>query len=348
MRVHPNNLREPPDRHRRRASRRGSCQSMNAAYIRFFMFGFLWISSPADYTASVSQAPRTLGLERRKRDHTACGLCGVVTTLTKTHVPPQCADNTASKVRRVRLIVGNGPARRSYPRDGGLYTYGLCRGCNGLQAKYDPAYCVLAKSLRPLWSRDWRTIIKRAVLPLDEVLPGDVARSVLIGFYGVNPNLRTIHSDLTGQLLAEDPQITPPADLRLRLALTRGTAALLTGPTAGFLHNLRAPGGGAYGFANLAQVYLPPLAWQLTGPHMDSTLTPSDTPSLLDLQGWSDVTSWLAEPLGSPKKLREACRSLPLVAHPRQDPAHAESWIEMLGDTTEILESPEVSDSILR
>jgi hypothetical protein len=294
------------------------------------------------------RVPRNMGLRRYKRDQADCGLCGTYAKMSKTHVPPQCAGNTDRKVPRVRLVFKDGSVKQTPPLAGGLYVYGLCESCNGLQAKYDSAYGEFAKAVRNLWLKDWKLIFTRANLPSTDVDVGSVARSILIGFYGTNPGLRTAHTGLAKQLLDEASNITPPPDIHLRLALARGTKALLSGPSGGFLHNLRAPEGGAYGFASLAQVYLPPLAWQLTGPHSDSAIVPSDTPSLLDREGWADVTDWLTSPIGTLSKLSDACHSLPYVAHPRHHPRYANSWIEMFGDSTEILECPAVAYTILR
>jgi hypothetical protein len=67
-------------------------------------------------------------------------------------------------------------------------------------------YGELAAAVRPLWIRDWR--IRTAghlALPGNEIRPGVVARSVLIGFLGLSPQLRVNFPDLAEQLLSGAP-----------------------------------------------------------------------------------------------------------------------------------------------
>jgi hypothetical protein len=287
------------------------------------------------------RAAEFVGLTRRKRDRAPCGLCGINSTLTKTHVPPQCAGNTGANVKRVQVIIRNGPAEHSTPLDGGLHVYGLCRNCNALEAKYDSAYGELAKHVGRLWLPDLRTPVDRSALPQADVSPGQIIRSILIAFYGVDPDLRVKYPALARQLLSEACAIEPPADLRLHLALARGVTGLLTGPTVGFFG--RRIQGRDYGISNHAQVYLPPLAWQLT--RRKSSRPPFL--SLLDLERWRDVTAWLTEPVTARKSLNELCAELPMVIHPRHDPRYAENWNEMYSNRTVMMESLSVSRSML-
>ncbi|GAA2625396.1 hypothetical protein GCM10010399_66060 [Dactylosporangium fulvum] len=224
--------------------------------------------------------------------------------------------------------------------------YGLCTSCNNLQSRYDPAYGELAAAVRPLWIRDARIrTAGRLPLPDTEIRPGAVARSVLIGFPGLSPQLRVNFPSLADQLLNTAPAVTVSAKLRLRLALACGTMARVTGSMAGFLSVDHPPDEDAVGFANVGQVYFPPLAWQLAPPE-PSALLRKASKSLLDRQGWADVTSWAHRPPDERVPLSTLCRTLPAVTHPRHHPATAEWWVEMFStQITEILECDNVPDA---
>jgi hypothetical protein len=106
-----------------------------------------------------------------------------------------------------------------------LYVYGLCPSCNNLQSRFDAAYGELAAAVRPLWMRDARIrTAGKLPLPGDEIRPGAVARSMLIGFLGLSPHLRVNFTELALQLLAGAPAVTLPTKLRLRWRCTRGRA----------------------------------------------------------------------------------------------------------------------------
>jgi len=74
--------------------------------------------------------PRPVGLVRRGDTVTACGLCGTVARMTRTHLPPQCAGNEGL-VSRVRLQTNHqSETRRSRTLHGGMWVFGLCTSCN--------------------------------------------------------------------------------------------------------------------------------------------------------------------------------------------------------------------------
>jgi hypothetical protein len=285
---------------------------------------------------------QTLGLNRRKREQHPCGLCGDRVKLTRTHIPPQCAGNRGLVGRR-RLVVDGGQADLTKRSPGGLYVYGLCPSCNNLQSRFDAAYGELAGAVRPLWIRDARIrTAGKLPLPGDEIRPGAVARSMLIGFLGLSPQLRVNFPDLPLQLLAGAPAVILPMKLRLRLALARGTMARLTGSIVGFISVDHPPDEDAVGIANVGQVYFPPLAWQLAPPE-PSALLRKPSKSLLDQQGWADVTSWALHDPDERIALSTLCPALPAVVHPKHHPAQAEWWVEVLSSQiTEIIECDNV------
>lgn len=288
-----------------------------------------------------------LGLVRQKKEALACGLCGSSSPLTRTHIPPQCAGNRGLVGRR-HFVLHEGRAQLSKRSPGGLYVYGLCASCNNLQSRFDDGYRELVAAVRHLWVRhgQFRTV-GRLDLPDDEISPGAVARSVLIGFFGLSPHIRIRFPHLADQLLCGQPSVQLPTEVRLRFALARGAKARATGATAGYFYRPRPSHGGPVGIVNLGQVYFPPLAWQLAPPP-ESRLLVSAPQSLLDREGWADVTAWLQRDPDDREKLSGLCSSLPAVMHPLHHPDEAEWWVEMFSEEiTEFVECDNVPRAAL-
>jgi hypothetical protein len=255
-----------------------------------------------------------------------CGLCGRRGNLTKTHVPPRCAGNRG-RVKRFTIISDSEHrAAATTKRIGGVHFYGLCARCNGdLQGMYDGEYCKLAKALWPIATDSAIHLPPRVRVPDTTVRPGAVARSVVIGAFALNPRMREVHPDLARALVSRDASTTIPEPLTLNLALTRGPNARVTGSIGGFYLFRPKVGGRNVGIMSMAQIYFPPLAWQL-----------ADQPEsvLLRQEGWHDVSSWLEVPPSEPAVLSALVRDLPLVVHPTRHPAGLQDWVELLSDET--------------
>ncbi len=281
-----------------------------------------------------TQAPVDFGLLRRRGEPGPCGLCGQVTSLSKAHVPPRCSGNDHGVQRRYfQVIGGDEVVPHPKPFRGGLYVYGLCGVCNGAAGSgrngtcagmsWDQAYAELSAGLRSCWVVDDVVIPgNRMVLPPVDYWPSAVARSVLMGLFGVNHVLRERFPDLAAGLLAGAEPLSLPSDLRLRVALARGKSGWLTGA----IHTQQVIGptstGGQLSLLSDAAVYFPPLAWQLASPGS----------TLLDEQGWADASSWLAIPLAERRNVHDLCRSLPLVREPGRDPAIQDRIVRLVAD----------------
>src|SRR5205814_2707893 len=113
--------------------------------------------------------------------------------------------------------------------------------------------------------------------------------------------LRELYPELAAALVRRAAAVRLPADVRLRLALARGTQARVTGPIVGSFLIGQTPNGRPLGIASHAQIYFPPLAWQLSYGDWD----------LLDLQGWADVSDWLERPADEVVALPDLCPKLP-------------------------------------
>lgn len=275
-------------------------------------------------------------MDRRRRQRAPCGLCGTVGPLTKTHVPPQAAGNTGLVSRRTMVTVsrdGRQTATDSLPRIGGIHFYGLCASCNQLQNLYDSAYVELVEIALP-WVTTPLALPSGPREPTTaRIRPGAVARSVLIPMFGLDANLRELAPDVAAALLAKSPSVTLPKDLALRLAIAGGVRARATGAIAGFEMFGRRLDGKPLGVMTMAQVHFPPLAWQLA---------PRDR-SLLDIQGWADVTEWLESPAEEETGFRDVCGALPVVVLPRDD-VQGQLWTELFSsEITFIVHSDDVS-----
>jgi hypothetical protein len=146
-----------------------------------------------------------------------------------------------------------------------------------------------------------------------------------MGAFALNPRLRVIHPDPAHALVDQEGSLTLPEPLRLHLALTRGPYARVTGSIGGFYMFRPKVAGRNVGVMSMAQIYFPPLAWQL-----------ADQPEsvLLGQEGWHDVSSWLERVPSEPAVLLTLARDLPLVTHPTRHPAGLQDWVELLSDET--------------
>jgi hypothetical protein len=250
--------------------------------------------------------------------------------MTRTHVPPQCAGNR-HLVGRLSLLTSGDVVTRGTPRSGGLHMYGLCAACNGLQSEHDSAYGALAGAVRGCAPGSDLLTGRRVTMPGARIRPGAVARSTLIGMFALNPGLRAIVRAAAEALLSRSSRV-PLEGQRLMLALAAGRTARVAGAMLG-RHVMGEPARrGTIGWHSHAQVYFPPLAWQLT-----------DTkPGLLDREGWRDVTAWLLLPPDRAVRLNTAVPDLPAVVHPLHG-RHWEGWLEMHADSVcALLESDDV------
>lgn len=271
-----------------------------------------------------ARAPQDFGLLRRRGEPGVCGICGQIGPLSRTHVPAKCAGNDQGVQRRYLQRGASGGLALSPKRfRGGLYVYGLCGKCNSVAGRWDPAYKELSVGLRSCWSSGMLDLPgNRIDLPSVSIRPSSIARSILMGFFGVNHSLRDRFPDLAFGLLAGSEPLCLPSKLRLRVALAQGTSGRLTGA----IHTRQVIGptstGGQLSLLSSAAVYFPPLAWQLASP--DSIL--------LDEQGWADASLWLEVPLAGRCDVRDLFRDLPLVREPSQDPEISDRLFHLLAD----------------
>jgi len=263
---------------------------------------------------------KTVGRASIKKS--SCGLCGNIRTLTKTHVPPQCAGN-AGQVKRFTVISDDrNQLGRNGQRLGGIHLYGLCADCNsGLQANWDPAYCNFARSLWPFVFGDGLILADvRVQMPSVEIFPGAIARSVLASCFALNPNLRSLFRKLADDLVASSPSFSLPNDTAMYVGVNRGPQAIVTGSMFGFHFFDRCQDGSPMRTMSFAQVYFPPLAWQFA--------SVSQSP-LLEHDGWSDVSEWFLRDPTQAEVLNALLPNLRIVAHPKFDPGASSDWSEM-------------------
>ncbi|WP_213578439.1 hypothetical protein [Rhodococcus sp. USK13] len=229
---------------------------------------------------------------------------------------------------RTALIEKNDRIELGRPALGGIHFFGLCETCNRGAGVFDPEYRVLSDALKPMWAQSWTLNLPReAVLPDVVIRPGDIARSILLGMCGVTPLIVDKWPDLPAQLLDRGTTPRLPDDLRLRLALARGKTARVAGPFSGLFvmgpkSRRRTTTDEALGVNSVASVYFPPLAWELV----------YEGPTMLDADGWADVSSWLSIRAGEEVGLPTLVGGLPYAAHPAHTPDDADNWFEMTSD----------------
>lgn len=288
-------------------------------------------------------APRVLSMQRRKGRLYDCGLCGLNTKMSRTHVPPQCAGND-HLVGRAYMLSHDSKARMGRHTDGGLHVYGLCEACNGVGSVYEAAYKDLSGHLEPFRNRsagfDTRS---RITLPHIEVDRGSIARTIVIGAFGLAPTLRGRWPDLAHALSTKQATLPIPNELRLRIALARGNTARIGGMTHGYFFDgpwaLLDSAGQPMAISAFAECFFPPIAWMLT----------DDDQPVLDAHGWGDITGWLAAPPGNRSYLDDDGLAVPYVLHPRHAPLMNKWWVELHAEAdagmTEIVECLDLQGS---
>lgn len=219
-------------------------------------------------------APAGLLLGSRARP---CGVCGSYRKLSKTHVPPQAAGNTAGVVRADMMTAPGVGLRPGNWHIGGMWVRGLCADCNNYAgAQYDSAYADFAKRMSSWISTRERISVPSA--PAIPLAPGRVSRSVLSGMLGISPHIRVLHPTLATQVHDGGP-VRLPGGIALRVAIYRGLGAQLTGPMLTGLTD-----GTSRAINTLAAVTFRPFSWALVNVDSDDVLAG---------RGWVDATDWL-------------------------------------------------------
>ena len=271
-----------------------------------------------------------VGLFRASIKTGICGLCGTYGSMTKTHIPAQCALNTGEYVTRSYPMLRASGISQGRVSVGGIWVRGLCGACNSRAGgQFDFAYGELARKLLPCWIKDWDEplALERPIPQFFVLRPANVARSILMAMFGLNPNLRRTLPEFAADLLADAPFMLPPGR-ELRLALCRGKRTRVCGAIGGV--DLIGPPwqGDRLSLMSDASVYFPPLAWELVDERARSRQ--AGFSSLLDAYKWVDVSHWTTYGIGEMMPLHSFFDRLPAVAHPKDTPNLSENWIELL------------------
>lgn len=158
-------------------------------------------------------------------------------------------------------------------------------------------------------------------MPPVEVRPGAVARSVLVSAFALNPQLRNVTPATADALISGSPSVPLSSTLSLGLAMTVGPTARVTGSIGGFYMFRPKVGDRNVGLMSLAQIYFPPMAWQLID---------ADESVLFKQERWVDVTQWLSRKPDGSKRLDHLVTHLPIVQPHRVN--NDDDWVELLGD----------------
>lgn len=273
--------------------------------------------------------PENVGTMLSSTGPRACGLCGVVQSLSRAHAPAQVAGNGPSVLRapdRIDEHLRRGPGRTS---EGGMWVRGLCVDCNKRSGRYfDNPYADFAQQVDRLApATAARLTAHRSTAPPVKFAPGLVARSVLYGMFAINPRLRILFPDLAHDLAHEHPGEGPvrwPDQLELRVGLTHpgypNEGILVSGIWfmrvlyERVLHH------------SFADIVFPPLTWSLTPPARSTDTAqfgPTITAHLADASGWLNYG-----PDRTAIDLRDLTRTLPAIPHPGI--ARDDSWVELM------------------
>lgn len=269
------------------------------------------LRSPGMYQRIGVVRPRGLG---------RCGLCGQQRLMTQAHVPPRAVGNDGRHRERALWVQGQGGARLSGWRPGGLTVYGLCSRCNhSTSDRADVAYLDFHRRLKAaLSSTSQRLLLDPRSLPV-RLSPGLVARSVLSGLFAVNDRMHEHYPALAAGLRDKQRDLALPPQLQLRLAVASGTRSRIGGPVG----YARVFGRRAFHLP-LAEVWFPPMAWVLR------TAGPTD-PSVGEefTAAWGDATEWIRYQPELTTDLRNLTGPLPRVQPPQFG---ADDWLILTGE----------------
>lgn len=152
-----------------------------------------------------------------------CALCGNVTDLTDTHVPPRAAFNQGLAYRPTIVKTYNGDViDRGRQRQGGIRTWGHCPRCHAETSKWDDEYIKWARaSADILVARRGNGLSDPGPIPvrLPCARPARFIRAALAGMAAAARDLNVTHPDVVAAIRTGRP-VDPPADLRFLVAFT--------------------------------------------------------------------------------------------------------------------------------
>ncbi len=284
--------------------------------------------------------PQPVFEHRSRKGRYECGVCGVTAQMSRAHVPPQCAGNQGP-VTRASWMNTAGAVSLGRADEGGIFFRGQCRTCNSAAGEvFDPAYGELATALLPWWRASLdRNLTGPVPVPDVDFKPGAVTRSIVLGMCATTPIIRQ-NWPTVEVLLDRSAEVTLPANMRLYMALARGRTAWVSGTAASHYHSgpraYRGENGRPQILMSFSTVFFPPLAWRL----IDENTT------MLDDEGWADVSAWPSIAPDAVHNLRDFVRKLPKVRHPRHEPNGDNEWLDQIQDeVSTIMECLDVLDS---
>lgn len=163
-----------------------------------------------------------------------CALCGTVTKLTKTHIPPKAAFNKG--LGRRAMVDGNNNLVLDSGKLGGVSPYGHCEECRAATSPWDDEYIAWAQSFAAaiVTSKavDTRRVLRVAAR---EARPGRFARAALAGMAVLAEGMRETHPAFVESIRTGTP-LTADTGLRFLVGVTpREERAEISGGHRGLL-----------------------------------------------------------------------------------------------------------------
>jgi len=171
---------------------------------------------------------------RTHKSRGPCALCGKVTKLTKTHVPPKAAFNKG--LGRRAMVDGGNNLVLDRGKGGGLSPYGHCEECRAATSPWDDEYILWVKSLAEVIVTS-EAVDTRPVLRLGarEARPGRFARAALAGMAVLAEGMYATHPVFTESIRTGAP-LTADTGIRFLVGVTpREERAEISGGHGGLL-----------------------------------------------------------------------------------------------------------------
>lgn len=162
-----------------------------------------------------------------------CSLCGRVTKLSKTHVPPKAAGNRGPARVAVEVVEdGRSSIGLGTPKDGGVWGWWFCQDCNSRTRIWDEEFMRWSIPLVLEMNRGRPRVGSTVFFAGDAADPGALVRELWAWSFAIDPLLRAEHPGVA-EAVRLGTAVAPPEEHRMLLAATSDLRIWVAGQRGG-------------------------------------------------------------------------------------------------------------------